>query len=106
MAAKFFSGGERLLEIYVSANLQRGKRSFGERFPRKVRGEAFVVAMHNREAAAVDGNAAGDREVPRERWSMNGKFAACRTHFHASDFAEMFNDAGKHVLFNGCLFSR
>jgi spermidine dehydrogenase len=53
--------------------------------------------MHDREAAAIDGDAAGDREVPRERRSINGKFAARRTHLQVSDFAEMFNDAGKHV---------
>jgi len=47
---------------------------------------------------------AGDREVPRERRSVNGEFAACRAHLQVSDFAEMFNDAGKHVFFSGCLF--
>src|SRR5207245_8333662 len=95
--AKLFSCGERLLDIYGSARLQRGKGGFGERFARKVRREVFVVAMHNREAAAIDGDAAGDGEVPRERRSVNGEFAACRLHIQVSDCAEMFNDAGTHV---------
>src|SRR5439155_10429829 len=76
VTAQFFTCGERLLEIYVSASLQVGKRGFGERFARKVRGEVFVVAVHDREAAAIDGDAAGDREVPGERRSVNGEFAA------------------------------
>lgn len=97
VAAQFFSCGERLFEIYVSASLQRGKRGFGERLARKVRREVFLVAMYDCEAAAIDGDAAGDREVPRERRSVNGKFAASSTHFQVSDFSKMFNDAGKHV---------
>jgi hypothetical protein len=56
----------------------------------------IVFERHDREAAAVDGDAIGDGERTGERRGVDGYAAACFAGGKRFDGAEVFDDAGEH----------
>src|SRR5579863_301777 len=100
MAAEFLAGGQRLLEIDASSDLQRtaapAERSFAHGFAGEVGGERAVIDGGDREAATVHRDTVGDRQLRGERGRVNGDAAAFVAQRERFDSAEVLDNSGEH----------
>ena len=97
VSAELFAGGERLFEVHAVAFCEPGERSLVQRFHGQIGRKGFLVSRNHGKAAAVDGNAAGDRKRLGKCWRANLQAAAVGVNRERFDCAEMFDDARKQV---------
>jgi hypothetical protein len=101
VAAEFLASCYRLLEIDARACAKPAakctKGSFGNGFSGKVSGEAAVVDSHNRQTAAVYGDAVCNRKRRTEGRHVNRDAAAIVMQIERFDGSKVFDDASEHV---------